>query len=234
MRLYKEEMEMKFKHRLGLGLVSLLVMIALSSMVIPVVLADQTGNNATKGKLLYEENFSSSKGSVWSGDLSANFSYYFDGGKYHLNVSRMNSLKDVSSGRNYNNTVLEVEATQEAGPNDNIYGVMVRKVDWNNYYIFAISGDGYYSMAKLQNNTWTPTSWIWKKSSAIHTGNATNLIRVESDGDKFSFYVNNIEVDNYTDSSFASGMIGVSTGTLYTPGAVSIGFDNLRIWEIKR
>jgi len=225
---------MRFKPGFGLGLVSLLVMIALSSMVIPVALADQTGNNATKGKLLYEENFSSSKGSIWGGDLSANFSYYFDNGKYHLNVNKMNLLKEVSFGQNYNNSILEVEATQESSPNDNIYGVMVRKVDWNNYYLFVISGDGYYSMAKLQNNSWTPESWNWKKSSAIHTGNATNLIRVESDGDKFSFYVNNIEVDNYTDSSFSSGMIGLTTGTLYSPGAVTIGFDNLRIWEIKR
>ena len=64
----------------------LLVTVALSRIVIPVVLADQTGNNATKGKLLYEENFSSSKDSVWGGGLSANFSYYFENGKYHLYV----------------------------------------------------------------------------------------------------------------------------------------------------
>jgi hypothetical protein len=209
-------------------------MVALSSIVIPVALADQNGNNATKGKLLYEENFSSSKGSVWGGGLSANFSYYFENGKYHLNVNQYNSYRAVSFGQNYNNSILEVEATQEAGQNDNYYGVIVRKVDWNNYYFFAISGDGYYCMAKLQNNTWSPASWNWKKSSAIHTGNATNLIRVVSDGDKFSFYVNNIGLDNYTDGSFPSGMIGLSAGTLYTPGAVTIGFDNLRIWDIKR
>jgi hypothetical protein len=223
---------MQFKH--GFGLVSMLVIVALSIMVIPVVMADQTGNIATKGKLLYEENFSSSKGSIWAGDLGANFSYYFEDGRYHLNVNKMNLLKEVSFGQNYNNSILEVEATEEAGPNDNIYGVMVRKVDWNNYYLFVISGDGYYCMAKLQNNTWTPTSWIWKKSSAIRTGNATNLISVVSDVNSFSFYVNNIGVGNYTDGSFSSGMIGLVVGTLYTPGAATIGFDNLRIWEIKR
>ena len=225
---------MQFKHRFGRWLVSLLVIVALSSTVLPVVLAEQTGNNATKGKLLYEENFSSSKGSSWSGDLGGNFSYYFENGKYHLNVNKLNLLKDVSSGQNYNNSILEVEATQEAGPNDNIYGVMVRKVDWNNYYLFVISGDGYYCTAKLQNNLWTPTSWNWKKSSAIQKGNSSNLIRVVCDGDKFSFYVNNMGVDNYTDGSFSSGMIGLTAGTLYTPGAATIGFDNLRIWEIKR
>jgi hypothetical protein len=225
---------MQFKHSFGLGLVSLLVIVALSTMVLPVVLADQTGNNATKGKLLYLENFSSSKGSSWGGDLSANFSYYFENGKYHLNVDQYNSYRAVSFGQNYNNSILEVEATQEAGPNDNICGVIVRKADWNNYYLFAISGDGYYCMAKLQNNTWSPTSWIWKKSGAIHTGNATNLISVVSDGDNFSLYVNNIGVDNYTDGSFPSGMIGLAAGTLYTPGAAEIGFDNLKVWEIKR
>lgn len=225
---------MHFKHGYGLGLVSLLVVIAFSVMVLPVVLAEQPGNNTAKGKLLYEENFSSSKGSVWGGDLSANFSYYFENGKYHLSVNKMNLLRTVSFGQNYNNSILEVEATEEAGTTDNIYGVIVRKVDWNNYYLFAISGDGYYCVSKLLNNTWTPTSWMWKKSGAIHTGNATNLIRIVSNGDKFSFYVNNIGVDDYTDSSFSSGMIGLAAGTLYTPGAATIGFDNLRIWEIKR
>ncbi len=28
-------------------------------------------------------------------------------------------------------------------------------------------------------------------------------------------------------------MIGLAAGTLYTPGAVTIGFDNLRIWDIR-
>lgn len=203
-------------------------------MFLPVVLADQPGNNVTKGKLLYEENFSSSKGSIWGGDLSANFSYYFQDGKYHLNVNQYDSYRAVSFGQNYNNSILEVEATQEAGPNDNYYGVIFRKLDWNNYYLFSISGDGYYCMSKYQNNTWTPSSWNWRKSSAIHTGNATNLIRVVSDGNEFSLYVNDIGVGNYNDSSFSSGMIGLTAGTLYTPGAATIGYDNLRIWEIKR
>lgn len=209
-------------------------MVALSSMVIPVVLADQAGNNTTKGNLLYLENFSSSKGSSWGGYLSANFSYYFENGRYHLNVNEYNSYRAVSFGQSYNNSIVEVEATQEAGPNDNYYGVIVRRVDWNNYYLFSISGDGYYCMSEYQNNSWTPTSWNWKKSNAIHTGNATNLIRIVSDGDRFSFYVNDIGVGNYTDSSFSSGMMGLAAATLYTPGTATIGFDNLKIWDIKR
>ena len=224
-------MEMQFKHRLGLVLVSLVTMIALASIVLPVALADQPGN-ASKGKLLYEENFSTSKGSLWGGDLGANFSYYFENGEYILNVNQMNSWRSVSYGQNYDNFILEVEATQESGPKDNVYGVMIRRVDWNNYYLFLISGDGYYEMAKVKNNTWSPSNW--KKSSAIHTGDATNIIRVVCDGNNFSFYANDIKLDDYTDSSFPSGMIGVTGGTIYAKGNATIGFDNLRIWEIKK
>ena len=94
-------MKTQFKHRLGLGLVSLLAIVALACMVLPVALADQTGNNATKGKLMYEENFSTSKGSIFKGAIDANFSYYFGNGKYHLKVVRLNDWRSVAYGAKY-------------------------------------------------------------------------------------------------------------------------------------
>ena len=201
-------------------------------MTIPLALGDNSSDNATKGSLLYQENFSTSKNSAWGGDLSANFSYYFENGKYHLMVDSLNSWRPVSYGLNYTDFIIEVETAQESGPDDNTYGMILRRVDWNNYYDFLISSDGYYEIAKLENNIWAPTSW--KKSSAIHTGNATNLIRVVCDGNKFSFYVNDVKLDDYTDDSFPSGTIGFTAGTNFSPGTVKIGFDNLKIWEIQR
>jgi hypothetical protein len=72
-----------------------------------------------------------------------------------------------------------------------------------------------------------PSNWV--KSSAIHTGNATNPIRIVCDGSNFSLYVNDIKLEDYTDSSFSSGMIGVTGETNLSKGAVTIGFDNLKI-----
>lgn len=192
-----------------------------------------TSEDVAKGKLLYEENFSSSKTSLFTGALGENFSCYFGDGRYHLELVPMNYLKEIAYGPEYNNSIIEVEATQESGPDDNNYGVMFRKVDWNNFYIFVISGDGYYQIAKLRSNKWefvTP----WRRSSAIHTGDATNLIRVVCNGDKFSFYVNDIKVDDYADGSFGSGMVGFVAGTMYCKDPVKIGFDNLKIWEIAK
>ena len=110
---------------------------------------------------------------------------------------------------------------------------MFRKVDWSNYYQFIISADGYYQFAKNKGGNWDFIS-SWRKSNAIHKGNATNLIKVVCDGDQFSFYVNDIKVDDYKDDSFGSGMIGFSAGTNYAEGPATIGFDNLKIWEIKK
>jgi hypothetical protein len=126
---------------------------------------------------------------------------------------------------------LEIEATKEAGPDDNAFGVISRKIDSSNYYAFILSNDGYYQVAKLQNNSWAYVS-DWAKSSAIKTGNATNLIKVVCNGDKQSFYANGVKLTDYNDSSFAYGHIGLYAGT-QSEGNVTIGFDNLKVWELE-
>ena len=56
---------------------------------------------------------------------------------------------------------LEIEATKEAGPNDNAFGVMVREISSSDYYAYLISSDGYYQVAKLENNSWAYVSdWV--------------------------------------------------------------------------
>lgn len=218
--------------RFNLGMIALLPLIVLFCTAFSYAQVSQPGSDALKGKLLYEDNFSTSKGGIWGGVSDANFSRYYQNGSYEMAVNQINSWRSVSAGNNYGDIILEVEATQKAGQNDNVYGVIVRRVDWNNYYNFLISGDGYYEVARLQNNSWSTPSW--NKSSAIKTGQATNLIRVVCDGDKFSFYVNDVLLQNYTDSSFSSGSIGLTAGTNYALGSVTIDFDNLKIWEIKK
>jgi hypothetical protein len=190
----------------------------------------------SKGKLLYEEDFSTSKTSSLGCYADANWSRCYQNGSYWITINRTDYWKTIQWGEEYGDVVLEVEATPRAGPDDNIFGVLVRRVDWKNYYELLISGDGYYRTAKLKNNTWvTPEEQAeWKKSSAIKTGKATNLITVVCDGDKFSFYVNDVLLEEFTDSDLPSGTFGLMVGTMYTPGAVTVDFDNFKIWEIQK
>jgi hypothetical protein len=217
--------------RFSPGTIALLAAVILSCAAVSFAEDSQLGN-ISKGKLLYEDNFSTSKGGVWGGAVDANLSRYYKNGSYEMVVTPMNSWRRVQAGKEYGDIVLEIEATPKAGPNDNVYGVMVRWVNWSNYYNFLISGDGYYEMAKLKNNSWSTAGW--NKSSAIKTGKATNLIRVVCNGDRFSFYVNDVLLQEYTDSSFPSGNIGLTAGTNYALGAVTVDFDNLKIWEVQK
>ncbi|MGV8126001.1 MAG: hypothetical protein ACP5PV_02155 [Methanothrix sp.] len=221
---------MKFKVGFGLVLISL-TLVMLNYLTISLAQVSQTN-------LLYEDNFSTSKNSLFSIYSDANSSAYFKDGKYRMTATPPNGWASYYSGNKSSDIVMEVEATQVSGPNDNAYGVGFRD-DWINSYVFLISGDGYYHYDKLMNDAWLPIRYqkwkpiIWNKSSAIHTGNSTNLIRVSCKGDEFSFYINDIKVDTFRDidNSIPSGGIGLIAAAGGSLGDVTIDFDNLRIWE---
>jgi hypothetical protein len=194
--------------------------------------SNQTHEEPLAGDLLYSDDFSSSK-SGWYTSGSGDFMAVYKNGKYHLTEVSPNVWgRSFSPDRlNFSDFVLEIEATKEAGPDDNAFGVIVREIDSSNYYAFLLSSDGYYQVAKLQNNSWTYVS-DWAKSSAVKTGNATNLIKVVCNRDKQSFYANGVKLTDYSDSSFAYGHIGLYAGT-QSEGNVTIGFDNLTVLELK-
>lgn len=184
------------------------------------------------GDLLYSEDFSSSK-SGWTYTSDEYFKKSFKNGMYHLTIVPSDYWNWVGgpSRLNFTDFIAEVEATKEAGPDDNIFGMMVRKIDGENYYLFMISSDGYYQIAKRENNSW-PYATEWTKSSAIKTGNSTNFIKVTGKGDEMAIYANGVKLTDYNDSSFAYGGVGLYVGT-QSEGNVTIGFDNLKVWSIK-
>jgi hypothetical protein len=219
---------MKFKVGFGLGLICLLILTMFCCIMTG--LASQPANGAiTEDKPSYEENFSTSKNSFfgsYSDDISSN---YFENGKYRIRIFRMNNWSAyyaISVPRDF---ILEVEATQVSGPDDNGYGVIFGYKDVDNYNYFLISGDGYYRIARLVNGVWSDD--IWMKSDAIHTGNNdTNLINITSHEGKILFYVNERYVDKYENYNSEIGMIGLMAETENTPGTITIDFDNLKVW----
>lgn len=130
----------------------------------------------------------------------------------------------------FSDFVYEVDATQLGGPDNNIYGVLFRyDTNIKDFYVFAISGDGYYVIAVDGPNREEPNMLIeWQTSSAINLGNATNHIKIEAVGSRISYYVNDQFLGEIQDSSLSKGVIGVFVGTL-DDGNVSIGYDNMRV-----
>lgn len=122
--------------------------------------------------------------------------------------------------------IVEVEATNWS-PDKALYGVVLRQIDRNNLYRFWISGNGYHGFDKQQDGKLVEI-FPHKSSSAIITGAATNLMRVECNGSRFVFYTNGEKLDEAEDSSFASGAIGLIAGS--PNGKAQVSFDNLKVW----
>jgi hypothetical protein len=196
-----------------------------------VKLITQSINQPQTGKLLYSDSLGFRKISNFPASSDANITRYFKNSRYHINVIRKSYSAWGFAGKNFTDFVLSVNATQEIGPEDNDYGVVTRWKSAGNYSLFLISGDGFYSYARRENNAWVvPVNWT--RSSAINTGNATNNIEVVSHGKNLTLYANGAKLGDYVDSKPVSGDVGLWVET-FKEGNVTIGFDSLKVWDFK-
>lgn len=191
---------------------------------------DDTNSEETT-KLLYSNDFSDC-GQLTYDQGVTDQNIYCRNGKLHLVVQKEGDVPGsiLPGGINFDNYAIEVEATQEGGPNENDYGVMLRYVNKENFYYFQISGNGKYAFSKFQNGKWD-TIIPWTTSPAINKGKATNKLKAECIDDKFTLYVNDIRLRKCNDNAFSSGENGLFIGT-HSIAGVHISFDNLKIWAL--
>lgn len=127
--------------------------------------------------------------------------------------------------------VLEVDARQRSGSPDSSYGVLFRMNGSGGFYRFDLTGSGMY-LAERHNTdgTWTPLTGDWKASAAINQGlNVANRIKVIANGPELSFFVNDILLEQVTDSTYASGEIAVDAGT-FAGSNLQVSFDDLVVY----
>ena len=130
--------------------------------------------------------------------------------------------------RDFADFALEVDARRVSGPLDNEFGVLVRyQPETDEFYLFAISSNGFYSVQKYQANEWQKLV-EWTESAAILQGEAVNRLRVTGQGDKMRFFVNGEPLTQVEDASFRSGSVGLLAST-NEKGGVAVAFDNLRV-----
>jgi hypothetical protein len=132
----------------------------------------------------------------------------------------------------YADFILEADATQVSGPNNNAYGVILRYgLQSDEFYAFMVSGDGFYAFTVDGANHTDPEFLAeWAESSAIRQGAQTNRLKVSAVGPGMKFYVNDQLLGEVQDSRFTTGTVGFLVGTI-DEGNVTVSFDNLRISE---
>ncbi|MEW5958527.1 MAG: family 16 glycoside hydrolase [Chloroflexota bacterium] len=183
---------------------------------------------APAGQLLLDENFSQP---VWEQRQDDEHSKRYKNGQYIIAVEATGYSFWSVAGETFADFILEVDTVQRRGPEDNDYGVILRRQDDANFYSFEISGDGYYIFTKLVDDELLEII-PWQESQAIRRGDRTNRLRVEAVGPNFTFYINDELVDSAIDSDFVQGDIGLLVGT-YEEAGVEVGFDNLKVWAVE-
>jgi S1-C subfamily serine protease len=175
----------------------------------------------------FEDDFSDPGRYGWGERVTDNSEKRYENGKYSIFVREAGITSYSTPDFSFHDFVLEVEATQVAGPDENYYGVFFRYVDSDNHYLFAISGDGYCTVLKRLDDEVEPLM-EWTSSAHIRQGQSTNHLMVVAEGARFSFYVNGEHLADVADGSFPEGDIALVAGSLDEAG-VLIHFDNVTV-----
>jgi hypothetical protein len=110
------------------------------------------------------------------------------------------------------------------------YGVLYRYQDTDNHYLFAIGGDGYYTVTLVRSGEPIPLH-VWQQWPHVRRGAATNRLRIRCQGARCQFYVNDEFTTETADDTFLSGDLGLWAQTFSDDG-LTVVFEELRVWRL--
>ncbi|HVU70579.1 MAG TPA: protein kinase [Ktedonobacteraceae bacterium] len=210
---------------------------ALSQAQMEATLAAQARVQATAGitssigagKVLYTDPLTA-RGGGWVDDGQQCF---FDARGYHVQTTHAHEFAWCYTGRQtFANIVISAQAHLVRGE---VYGLVFRlNPGAQQFYALEINSHGEYRFVLATGSN--PNAWItlidWTHSSAILTGQQpTNTVLAIASGYSFRFYVNKqLIVTNYTNTAYASGVIGFMVGGDGPRGTEAV-FSNLFVFQ---
>ncbi|MFQ6100342.1 MAG: serine/threonine-protein kinase [Anaerolineae bacterium] len=150
-------------------------------------------------------------------------------GQYHWEAAALGgvvwwSIPEIAS---VSDLYLTVEAKRTSGNTDSQYGLLFRRVDRDNYYIFRIRDDGDYQFRTRYEGEWE-TLIDWTESDLIQPG-GLNRLTVVAQGSHFTFYIDDQYVDEYDDSRLSSGRSGLLLGFNEAGDTAVFEFDDFEL-----
>jgi hypothetical protein len=112
----------------------------------------------------------------------------------------------------------------------NLFGLVCRSSNSEDFYFFAISSDGYFGLGKVKNARVVLLGQeMMAYSPAILQGNPNHL-RFDCIGQTLKGYVNGQVIATSQDADFSSGEVGLVAGAQDSPG-VDVAFDNFVVYK---
>ncbi len=233
----------------SLELTSTVTMIPLPTTAIPTVSPTPTFTNTpipsltptfivedprtSLGPPTWQDNFDDARNWTLFDDVC--FKSEIEGGKYIMTskTSPPTTCWEVTWPRIQNFYLETTSITTEVCEGTDRFGMIFRAPDPSQGYLFGITCDGSYGMAR-----WDPEEKQWDyiveftPSEHINAGpNQTNRLGVKADNDRFGLYINGILVAEVNDDTYPDeGLIGYFIGATETDD-FQVEYDEMAYWD---
>lgn len=181
--------------------------------------------------ILMQDDFSDPK-SGWEISASDYGRAGYENGRYKVESYVEDTYNWCVAGVNAADIRIEVDvdvaATVENG--NDAFGVDCRVQENGDGYGFRISSDGYIGISKYVDTKGVELQ-EWITSDAVYMDGHTNHLTAICQGDHLQFLVNDVNVAEVIDDTFATGDIGFSALT-FDPGTITVFFDNIVVQEL--
>ncbi len=212
---------MKFNRLFGAVLVLSLASLACASFT----------NRGYTNNILLADDFSNTK-MKWNqaSDSTRTTDYYNNAYRIVVNQTDSDAWSNPKD-QTFTDVRIEVDATKNAGPDDNDFGIICRYSAADRYYYGVISSDGYYAIVKkTPNGVQLLGKMNLAESDRINKASASNHLRFDCVGSTLTLYVNGFQIDQQTDTDYTTGNMGLIAGTFSKVGT-DILFDNLFVYK---
>lgn len=159
-------------------------------------------------------------------ETEENAVYALQGELYLEDRGQALSVYTPLSSQIHADTVIGVQTRHVQGSMNNWMGIICRQQDENNYYLFAISADGYYLILLVENGV--STSLIEPTfSEVINQGKANNYLEARCLGSALSLRVNDTLLVTRADSTLRNpGGIALFADAANSGDTTTVAFDN--------
>jgi hypothetical protein len=188
-----------------------------------------------KGKLVYEDDFSSKKSGLEDNLTATDYSRGFHApGVYHLkDVKAKETHAELFPKQSYGEFSYQVDVwdnSDDVSAGDVAGGLVFRATDDTHYYAALVDPrTGKYAVMKWDGSK-SSALVDWADSAAIKRKAEVNQVRVDGDGGNFTLYVNGEKLIDFKDSSYTKGAIGFVSSNVDAP-ANHIHFDNVKVYS---
>jgi hypothetical protein len=180
-------------------------------------------------RVLFQDDFSNPASGWVRKPTSPQGSLDYGENAYRISVIGRHSLLLSYPGLAFTDVSIHVETAKSGGPQDDVFGLVCRMKDKDNFYFLIISSDGYYGIGKVKDGLQSMIGMpALLPSEDILQGQANNYLRGDCVGDTLALHVNGILLSTVTDGEFSSGDVGLLAGT-FEADQTDISFKNFSV-----